>query len=59
MPSNIDCGATHIASLSTISRRPQFLKELGAELLAGPLKAKGEVKQGERIWHFKHPVALC
>ncbi len=56
MPSNIDYGATHIAFfVDDIEAAAASLKEHGAELLAGPLEAKGEVKQGERIWYFKTP----
>ena len=30
-------------------------RDSGRELLKGPLGAKGDVKQGERIWYFKTP----
>ena len=56
MPSNIDYGAMHIAFfVDDLEAAAQSLKEHGAELLAGPLEAKGHVKQGERIWYFKTP----
>ena len=56
MPSNIDYGATHIAFfVDDIEAAAKSLKEHGAELLKGPIDAKGEVKQGERIWYFKTP----
>ena len=56
MPSNIDYGATHIAFfVDDIEAAAKSLKEHGAELLKGPINAKGEVKQGERIWYFKTP----
>ena len=56
MPSNIDYGATHIAFfVDDIDAAANSLKEHGAELLKGPLDAKGDVKQGERIWYFKTP----
>ncbi len=56
MPSNIDYGAAHIAFfVDDIEAAAKSLKEQGAELLAGPLDAKGDVKQGERIWYFKTP----
>ena len=56
MPSNIDYGATHIAFfVDDIEAAASSLKEHGAELLKGPLDAKGDVKQGERIWYFKTP----
>ena len=56
MPSNIDYGATHVAFfVDDIDAAAKSLKENGAELLKGPLDAKGDVKQGERIWYFKTP----
>ena len=56
MPSNIDYGATHIAFfVDDIDAAAESLKQHGAELLKGPLDAKGDVKQGERIWYFKTP----
>ena len=56
MPSNIDYGATHIAFfVDDIEAAAESLKEHGAEMLKGPLDAKGDVKQGERIWYFKTP----
>ena len=56
MPSNIDYGATHIAFfVDDIDAAAESLKEHGAELLQGPIDAKGDVKQGERIWYFKTP----
>ena len=56
MPSNIDYGATHIAFfVDNIEAAAASLKEHGAELLAGPIEAQGEVKKGERIWYFKTP----
>ena len=56
MPSNIDFGATHIAFfVDDLEAAAASLKEHGAELLAGPLEAKGDVKKGERIWYFKTP----
>ena len=56
MPSNIDYGATHIAFfVDDIEAAAKSLGDNGAELLKGPLDAKGDVKQGERIWYFKTP----
>ena len=56
MPSNIDYGATHIAFfVDNVDAAASSLKEHGAELLAGPIEAKGDVKLGERIWYFKTP----
>ena len=56
MPSNIDFGATHIAFfVDDIEAAAASLVAHGAELLAGPLEAKGDVKKGERIWYFKTP----
>ena len=56
MPSNIDYGATHIAFfVGDIEAAAESLKEHGAEMLKGPLDAKGDAKQGERIWYFKTP----
>ncbi len=56
MPSNIDYGSTHIAFfVDDIDAAAKSLKEHGAELFKGPLEAKGDVKQGERIWYFKTP----
>ena len=56
MPSNIDYGATHIAFfVNDLEAAAKSLKEHGAELLKGPIDAKGDVKQGERIWYFKTP----
>ena len=56
MPSNIDYGATHIAFfVDDIEAAAKSLKEHGADLLKGPIDAKGDVKQGERIWYFKTP----
>ena len=56
MPSNIDFGATHIAFfVDDIVGAAASLKQHGAELLAGPLEAKGDVKKGESIWYFKTP----
>ena len=56
MPSTIDYGATHIAFfVDDIQAAAKSLKEHGAELLKGPLDAKGDVKQGERIWYFRTP----
>ena len=56
MPSNIDYGATHIAFfVDDIDAAAASLTAHGAELLKGPLDAKGDVKQGERIWYFKTP----
>ena len=56
MPSNIDYGATHIAFfVDDIEVAAKSLKEHGAELFKGPLDAKGDVKQGERIWYFRTP----
>ena len=47
MPSNIDYGAAHIAFfVDDIEAAAKSLKEHGAELLKGPLNAKGDVKQG-------------
>ena len=56
MPSNIDYGATHIAFfVDDLDAAAASLQKHGAELLSGPLDAKGDVKQGERIWYFKTP----
>ena len=56
MPSNIDVGATHIAFfVDDIQAAADSLKKHGAELLHGPIQAKGEVKSGEQIWYFKTP----
>ena len=56
MPSNIDLGATHIAFfVDDIRAAADSLKKHGAELLHGPIQAKGEVKKGEQIWYFKTP----
>ena len=56
MPSNIDYGATHIAFfVEDIDAAAASLKANGAELLTGPLEAKGDVKLGERIWYFRTP----
>ena len=56
MPSNIDYGATHIAFfVDDLEAAAAALKEHGAELLKGPLDAKGDLKRGERIWYFKTP----
>ena len=56
MPSNIDMGATHIAFfVDDIHAAAESLKSHGAELLRGPIQAKGRVKEGEQIWYFKTP----
>ena len=56
MPSNIDVGATHLAFfVDDLEAAAASLKEHGAELLAGPIEAKGDVKKGERIWYFRTP----
>ena len=38
-----------------IEAAARSLEEQGAKLLKGPLDAKGDVKQVERIWYFKTP----
>lgn len=56
MPSNIDMGATHIAIfVEDLHAAAESLKKHGAELLPGPIQARGEVKKGEQIWYFKTP----
>ena len=56
MPSNIDYGSAHIAFfVDDIEAAATSLKEHGAELLKGPIDAKGDAKLGERIWYFKTP----
>lgn len=56
MPSNIDVGAAHIAFfVEDIHAAADSLKKHGAELLQGPIQAKGKVKEGEQIWYFKTP----
>lgn len=56
MPSNIDYGATHLAFfVDDIEAAAASLKKHGAELMKGPIDAKGDAKQGERIWYFKTP----
>ena len=55
LPSNIDIGAGHIAFfVNDIQAAAQSLRE-NAELLRGPVKAKGDIKKGEEIWYFKPP----
>jgi catechol 2,3-dioxygenase-like lactoylglutathione lyase family enzyme len=55
-PSNIDIGAGHIAFfVNDIQAAAQSLRDNGAELLRGPIKAKGDIKKGEEIWYFKTP----
>lgn len=56
MPSNIDVGATHIAFfVDNIRAAADSLQKHGAELMRGPIQAKGDVKKGEEIWYFKTP----
>ena len=55
-PSTIDSGAGHIAFfVNDLQAAAQSLRENGAELLEGPIKAKGDVKKGEEIRYFKTP----
>ena len=56
LPSNIDIGAGHIAFfVNDIQAAAQSLRDNGAELLRGPINAKGDIKKGEEIWYFKTP----